>query len=133
MSNIKPKHESLRKLSLAVYKKLPGKSLHPKTLEFLVLNHPKNLVGILDSEYTGFTDKCIVLDILSKSKGQKFVLEALYRYSYHEMPSIRESAIYSLAFFPTNKVVKRLEELEITESNQVIRDCVRSYLHEIFV
>jgi len=132
MSNIRPKHESLREIPLEIYRKLPKKNLCNKTLKFLLYNHPESLVKILDSKHTSFDDKYLILELMSYSNDNDIVIEAILRYSKSEIPALREAALFSASYFPNDDVVDRLEEAEITEENEIIRESVRSYLQEIF-
>ena len=131
--SIKPKHESLRELPNNVYKKLPLKVLNKKTLFYLQRNFPEQLLTILNSKHTDYFDKCIVLEVMSRCVESEVIIDSLIAYSKHELPAIREAAVYSLSFFPTFQVIEILDEIEKIEYNEVIRDCAKLYLDEIFI
>lgn len=129
----RPNHESLKNLPEDIYKKLPKKSLHIKTLRYLLNNHPKYLINILNDINTDSYDKIIILELLEESEGEDFILEALFQYSKDSLPAVREAAIYSMYNFPTENVVKNLEEIEVLDYNDEIRGLARCYINEILV
>jgi len=133
MSKIKPKHEALKEISLEIYKKLPKKNLCDKTIKFLLHNYPKSLVKILDSKQTSFYDKYMIIELMSFSKENDIIIDALLSYSKSYIPALREVSLFSASYFPVDKVIERLEEVEILEENLIIRDSVKLYLQEIFV
>lgn len=130
--SIKPKHLSLREIPLKVYKELPKKSLCWETLLFLSKKHPLHLITILESDNTCLTDKCLIIEALSFSKGQDSVLKALIKYSKNGAPAVREAAVYCMSFFPSDNVLLRLEEMEIVDDNEIIKSFAGFYLQEIY-
>lgn len=133
MSKRRPKHKALNTIPLEVYKKLPKKSLCNKTLNFLLHNYPESLIKIIDSKYTSLDDKYLIIELMSYCNKNDKIIKALLRYSKNHIPALREVALYSISYFPTDEVIERLEEAEITENNIIIRESVKSYLQEIFV
>jgi len=88
---------------------------------------------ILDSSYTFFDDKFLILEMMCYSKNNINIIETLLKYSKNPIPALREVALYSMSFFPNEETINRLEELEIMEDNLIIKSSVKFYLQEIFV
>jgi hypothetical protein len=133
LSNIKPKHKALKLLPIEIYKKLPKKDLNDKTISFLVNNYPDSLLLLLESSNVDSYYKFQILEALSFAKEDSIIIDYLVKYSDDCLPALREAALYSLYNFNSSKALHRIEEIEIIDYNDTIREIAKSYLDEIFV
>jgi len=123
---IKPKDESLRLLSLEVYKKLPIKKINYRTIRFLAKKYPQELLAILNSNEISNENILSILDIMSKYKNDSFQ-ENLFKYINSPIPAIRESALYALSKYNTKEATTKLLEVGINDANNIIKEIATSY------
>lgn len=96
--------------------------------KLLAKTNPDEFLLLLDQNDLDYFNLILTIEASIYIEDRRKVIPILFKYIYHDVPSVKEAAIYVLSSKMTKKIKKEFIKAEAIEKNEAIRALLSSLI-----